>query len=120
MEEQSKQKQTPLATQSKPDSSKKNIGMAVVAYFLFFVPLLTDAKNDPYVKFHVKQGLILFIAAVVVSIVNQILPTILQLLIGWILSLALLIFWIMGIVNAATGKEKELPLIGHLASKLNF
>ncbi|GAF91940.1 unnamed protein product, partial [marine sediment metagenome] len=45
---------------------EKNTGMAIVAYILFFIPLLTDAKNDPFVKYHVKQGLSLFLVAVVI------------------------------------------------------
>src|SRR3989339_375758 len=89
---------------------KHNTLMAVVAYILFFVPLLTDAKNDPFVKFHVKQGLILFIACVASAIFIR-LPVI-----GWILMVPLNIFlfvaWIMGILNALSGKQKHLPFIG--------
>lgn len=84
--------------------------MAVVCYLLFFVPLLTDAKNDPFVKFHVKQGLVFFIACVASAIFTR-LP-----IIGWILMLPLNVFliivWLMGIYNALTGKQKHLPLIG--------
>jgi len=43
-------------------TDKKNTGMAVVAYFIFFLPLLTEAKKDPFVKYHVRQGLGLLIA----------------------------------------------------------
>ncbi|GAH92852.1 unnamed protein product [marine sediment metagenome] len=51
---------------------EKNTGMAIVAYILFFIPLLTDAKNDPFVKYHVKQGLSLFLVAVVIRIIAYI------------------------------------------------
>ncbi|OGH91527.1 MAG: hypothetical protein A2534_02285 [Candidatus Magasanikbacteria bacterium RIFOXYD2_FULL_39_9] len=92
--------------------------MAVVAYILFFVPLLTDAKNDPFVKFHVKQGLILFIACVASAIFIR-LPVI-----GWILMVPLNIFlfvaWIMGILNALSGKQKHLPFIGEYADSFKF
>ncbi len=40
---------------------EKNTAMAAVAYLIFFLPLLTDAKNDQFVKYHVKQGLVFFI-----------------------------------------------------------
>ena len=49
----------------KAEDKSLNTGMAVVAYLIFFIPLLTDAKDDPYVKFHTKQGVVLFIAWVV-------------------------------------------------------
>ena len=98
--------------------SKKNVGMAVVAYIIFFVPLLTDSKNDPFVKFHVKQGLVLLLGWVAGMIVSMI-PVL-----GWILApfigIFFLILFIIGIINALGGKEKQLPLIGQFASKFNF
>lgn len=51
MEETDKNPREKVHTGAKKE---KNIGMAVVAYILFFIPLLTDAKNDPFVKYHVK------------------------------------------------------------------
>ncbi len=100
--------------------SGKNIGMAVLAYIIFFLPLLTDAKNDPFVKFHVKQGLVLLITEVVVSVVGTIVP-----FLGWFIilpigSLLVLLLWIMGIVHAINGTEKELPLVGSFAKHLTF
>jgi len=95
----------------------KNIGMAIVAYILFFIPLLTEAKNDPFVKYHVKQGLALFIAAFIAMIVSR-MP-----IIGWfswLLNIGVLVLFIIGILNAVSGKEKPLPLIGQFASKFKF
>ena len=106
-------------TTTKPEkTSEKNTGMAIVAYFLFFVPLLTDAKNDPFVKYHVKQSLALVIA-IVLSWVIAIVPVI-----GWLLAILMPIFilvlWIIGIINAAKGETKPLPLIGQYAEKINI
>lgn len=62
-------------SQTQSSSKKeKNTGMAIVAYIIFFIPLLTEAKNDPFVKYHVKQGLVLFIGWVIVWIISSILP----------------------------------------------
>lgn len=97
----------------------KNTGMAVVAYIVFFIPLLTDAKNDPFVKYHVKQGLVLFICAVGVWLVASVIP-ILGILIAPILNIAILVLLIMGIINAVNGVEKPLPLIGYLAESFKF
>jgi uncharacterized membrane protein len=98
-----------------PESHKdKNTGMAVVAYILFFVPLLTGAKNDSFVKYHVKQGLVLFLAWVVVSAVSMVI---------WMLSilnLGLIVLLVLGILNAVHGKEEPLPLIGQYASHFKF
>ena len=114
MEEQAQNQQKETKGEQK---SGQNTGMGVLAYILFFVPLLTDAKNDPFVKYHVKQGLVLFISSIIVGIVGWI-PVI-----GWImplLSLVLFIIFIIGIMNAVGGKQKPLPLIGQFADKFQF
>ena len=101
-----------------PESSQKNTGMAALAYILFFIPLLTDAKNDPFVKFHVKQGLVLFIGYVVETIVYMI-PVF-----GWtiapILGILLFILFVIGFINALGGKEIPLPVIGGFAKNINI
>lgn len=95
-------------------SSGKNTGMAIVAYFLFFIPLLTDAKDDPFVKFHVKQSLLLWILAVLNSIVGR-LPIIG--LVSWLLGFGIFVLWILGLINAANGSMTPLPLVGQYAEQ---
>ena len=101
------------------EKKEKNTGMAIVAYILFFVPLLTDAKKDSFVRYHVRQGFLVFICGVIVWIVSMILTWRFYVLTN-ILSLAVLVFAIIGIVNTANGQEKPLPLIGHLADKIKI
>jgi uncharacterized membrane protein len=107
--------QTPVPS----PSTGKNTTMAAIAYIIFFVPLLTDAKDDPFVKFHVKQGLLLVILGLAVSIVNTILGRIP--FVGWLVALALGIglfaLWVIGIMNALNGKQEPLPLIGQYAEQ---
>lgn len=99
---------------------QKNIGMAILCYIgiLVLIPLLTDAKNDAFVKFHIKQGLTLLIFDIIISIVAAV-P-----IIGWIVavvgSIVVLVLFIMGIINAAGGQEKPLPIIGQYADKFNI
>ena len=88
---------------------EKNKVMAVLAYLIFLIPLLA-AKDSPYARYHTNQGLILFIVAVISSVI-AVIP-----ILGWIvapiISIIVTILAIIGIVNAATGKAKELPIIG--------
>ncbi len=104
----------------KASSDGKNVGMAILCYLgiLVLIPLLTDAKNDPFVKFHIKQGLVLLITGVILGVISPV-PVI-----GWLVgalgSLFILILVIMGIVNAAAGKEEKLPVIGQYADKFNI
>ena len=108
---------TPVAAPEKADGQKVNVEMAVIAYIIFLVPLLTDAKDDPFVKFHLKQAIILVIAAVISSVIASI-PVIGWFLLGPVLSIGLLILWIMGLVSAINKEKKELPIIGKYAEQL--
>jgi uncharacterized membrane protein len=98
-------------------TQEKNVGMAVVAYILFFVPLLTEAKNDPFVKYHVKQGLILFICAIVASIVVEIVDLF---FIAVVIRLGILVFILLGVMNALHGKKEPLPFIGQYEDKFTL
>lgn len=99
---------------------QKNTAMAIIAYIIFFIPLLTKDKDDPFVKYHVKQGLTLFLASVIVWMVVQIIPIIGPLFIGPLLNVAIIVLLVLGIINAANGVEKPLPLIGQFASNFKF
>lgn len=100
--------------------AQNNVIMAVLAYLgiLIIVPFLTDAKNDPFVKFHLKQGLVLLIFEVITWFIDSI--PMLGYLVGWILGLATLVLVIIGIVNAVQNKEQELPVIGQYAKNFKF
>ena len=103
---------------------QQNKAMAVLAYFglLVLIPLFA-AKQSRYARFHTNQGLALSIAAIIYSVVYGILSSIV-LAISWRLYFVLTIFsvvgvfffvlMIIGIVNAASGKTKPLPLIGKM------
>mgnify|MGYP001558458810 FL=1 len=104
-----------------PAGGTKNTAMAVVAYILFFVPLLTgDAKKDEFVKFHTKQGLVLFLLALLINVIGWVIPFYFWWSISWIFSLATLVLFIIGIMNAINGKKEPLPVIGGLADMFKF
>lgn len=94
--------------------------MAALCYFgiLVIIPLITDAKKDPYVKFHIKQGLVLLIAGIITSFISMV--PVLGWVVGFILWIILLILFIIGLINAITGKEKELPIIGKYGDKIKI
>ncbi len=97
-------------------SPKHNTLMAILAYIgpLVIVSYLT-AKDDSFVKFHIKQGLVLFVLEVIVWILGMLIWGIWPLI--QILHLALFIWSIIGIVNAVQGKEKSLPITGKYADR---
>lgn len=106
-----------------PNQAQTKKGMAILAYFgiLVLIPLLT-AKQDPFARYHTNQGLVLFLVSVISSVLSNVLTTLLidisstaVLIISGIfgiLALVWFVFSIIGIVHAAKGQTKPLPLIG--------
>lgn len=97
--------------------------MAVLAYIIWPVPYLV-ARDNEFVVFHLRQGGIIFgavIAAIVLRVIGAFLPSGLGLafscLVG-IVSLAILVFALIGIYNAVKGTKDPLPLIGALGDKV--
>ena len=103
--------------------------MAILAYILFLIPLLTS-RDKKFAMFHTEQAIALWAAFIVIYIA----VTILVIIVGKISSslgcvvsilgivpwIAYLVLWIMGLMNAIGGKVKELPLVGSLGAKLNL
>ena len=107
-----------------PADVEKNKAMGVLAYlsWLVLIPIFA-AKDSKFARFHANQGLVLLIASAIFGVVRWILSEILF-AISWrlyfvtiiisLLGLVFLALAIIGIVNAATGKAKELPVIGQI------
>lgn len=108
--------EAPQGAQSGPD---KNVLMGILAYIgpLILVSYLL-AKDDPFVKFHIKQGLLLVIGEVAVWMIMMTIWVLFPLL--QLVNLGIFVLAIIGIVRAAKGETKELPLIGHLAKNFDF
>ena len=98
--------------------------MAVLSYIgiLVLVPNLA-AKDSPFAKYHAAQGLNLLIVDVAWCIVSGIVSLIFGLIgvtflsvlwtiVTWLVGIALFLMMVIGIINAAQGRAKELPLIG--------
>lgn len=118
MEEEKTQNQQVEDGATGDDSHKDaeaNKPIAIIGYilpFLFFVPLISEAKNSKFAMFHANQQLILLIAAVAVNVVGTLIP-----ILGWFIILPfgtifLFVIAILGIINAAKGEMNKLPLIG--------
>ncbi len=113
----------PAAPAAPAGDAQTNRGKAILAYFgpLVLIPIFT-AKDSPFARFHSNQGLVLFIGTVALSIVCNILSSLMY-AISWALGsavtgiLSLLYFApailaVMGIINANKGETRPLPFIG--------
>jgi len=106
-------------------------GLAILAYIFFLIPLIA-APNSKYARYHANQGLLLFIL-LVISVVAVVILHLGVLIVDHfvtigilkfffdcgfnLLQFALLAGWvgltIAGIINAANGLKKPLPVVGH-------
>ncbi|MEX1192278.1 MAG: hypothetical protein WEA99_09910 [Brumimicrobium sp.] len=117
--------------QTDPDTDKT---VGIVAYitligFIISIILNADKKGEEkkFGAFHLRQSLGVLIVAVsffiIISIVTVVLTLILPFLgvlfalVANIAAIGFLVLMILGIINAANGDYKEIPIIGKYASK---
>ena len=102
------------------DSNDKVYGILAYIGILVLVPLL--AGKTQFARFHENQGLVLFIADIILGVCISITSLVLSPLgivgailggfVSGVLGLVVFIMVIMGIINAANGEMKPLPVIG--------
>lgn len=102
------------------DESKLFAFLAYLLGIIGFVLVLLARKKDAYATYHAKQSLVLAICWVIVYVVGMALP-----FIGWFViwplgNLVLIILWVIGMINAFSGKQKPLPLIGQFGEKIKL
>ena len=87
--------------------------MGALAYLgiLVLIPLLMK-KDSAFVQFHAKQGLVLFIAEVILSWIP---------FVGWFFLAPILgIVALIALIMAVSGKEWKIPLIWSIAEKIKL
>lgn len=93
--------------------------MGVLAYIgiLVIIPFLTS-RNDPFVKFHIKQGVVLVVIEIVLYVIGSMVWMLAPLLM--FVNLGALVLSIIGIVNVIQKKQEPLPLVGKFAAHVNI
>ena len=99
-------------------NANKPMGILSHIGILVLVPIFT-ARESRFAMFHAEQGITLCIGAHIIaflSIIFGLIPVV-----GWVFSLlfglvglALLVLMIIGIVNAANGQAKQIPVLGKI------
>lgn len=116
--------------------SKTYAFIATFLSILGFVIALLTKKEDKYVKFYAKQSLVVFLTSVVLWIAVAVLgffllsPAaifvggfgMLQLmkLINLVVWLVVLVLWVISWINALSGQEKEVPVVGKYARRFSL
>ena len=88
--------------------NKQVTGMlAYLTWIGWLIAFLAGDRNGA--KFHLNQGLVLAIAALLKGVLSFLhIPG----LITWFLGIVIFVFCIVGMYNAYKGEEKELPIVG--------
>lgn len=111
-----------VSIQFEKEDIRENKAVAVLAYLgiLVVVPLFF-AKDSKFARFHAGQGLAVLAASVGYNIIVGITGKILTMFSWWFYYLVgpmrmagsvFLVLSVMGIVNAANGEARELPVVG--------
>jgi len=91
--------------------------MAVVSYItligLLIAYLVNSSKNNEFTAYHIGQSVRVYILGLINFALASFLPASLSLITS-LLSIAVLVLAILGIVNAVNGKAVPLPVIGTL------
>ncbi|MEX1997780.1 MAG: DUF4870 domain-containing protein [Candidatus Andersenbacteria bacterium] len=86
--------------------------LAAISYLWVVSLIMLLLKRDSdFIQFHAKQGLVIFIASIILGFIP---------LIGWLLNLVLFVFVIMGFVAALQGQRRKLPLVATVAEMIKF
>ena len=89
---------------AKNDQAKLVAILSYITIIGWIIALVLNMnKKTSFGSFHVRQALIVMIAAFVLGFIP---------VLGWILDIVVFIFWIMGLIYAIQGKEKVVPIIG--------
>lgn len=67
--------------------------------------ILNSSEKDELTSFYLRQLLGLFL----LSIILWFIPVI-----GWIANIVIFVFWIISLIGAINGEQKEIPLVGKL------
>jgi len=109
---------TPTETAPSSDVGDHKL-YAILGYilpFLFFLPMVQDSsKNNAFARFHANQQLILLAVWLAVYVLTTVMYSMFMMgiyALTSLLNVGILVLAVIGIINAAQGEMKELPLVG--------
>lgn len=104
---------------SSNDDPKVFAFLAAFFSIVGFIIALVTKKEDKYVMFYAKQSLVIFILYLISGIVAMI-PFIGWFILGPIMYLITTVLWVISWIYALSGEQKDVPIIGEYAKKLNL
>lgn len=65
--------------------------------------VINSNEKDEFASYYIRQLLGIYLLGLVLTFIP---------IIGWIASIAVLVFWILSLIGAIQGEKKETPLVG--------
>ncbi|MEA1928205.1 MAG: hypothetical protein U9N73_08345 [Candidatus Auribacterota bacterium] len=85
--------------------------LSLIGLPFFLIPLIM--RNNDFSLYHAKQTMMIWLVGIVGGVVSGILMFIcIGAILAVVLAIGLLVLTIMGLINAAQGQQKPLPIIG--------
>jgi uncharacterized membrane protein len=94
--------------------AKDDRALAALSYVLFLWILPLGKRDSEFCQFHARQGMVLFVAWFVVSLLGWI-PYV-----GWAAWLSLLVVNLMAIWKTLNGEQWDLPWLSKYAKKIKL
>ena len=95
------------ATERNMTISDKEKSNGIIAYITLIGLIIAFVQNQElkseYVNFHIRQMIGLSLIGIAVSWIP---------FIGWIIGLAVIVFWVIGLMGAVGSERKPVPLVG--------
>jgi uncharacterized membrane protein len=81
------------------------------ASYIWFISIIALAarRHNAFIRFHANQGLFLFVAALIFSLIP---------VIGWIMEVVIFVVVVCAVIQALSGKQWPLPLYADRAVQL--
>lgn len=98
----------PSKPPSAPSPSDSRLLAALSYLWIVSVPIYLLKRHEPFVHFHSRQGLVLFVTSVVLMFIPMI---------GWVLNVVIVFLMIIAFFRALAGEEWKIPFISAIAEK---
>ena len=90
--------------------------LTIIGWIIALISYNNSIEKSSLARFHIRQSLGLFLTGIAIYIVEFMLLFVIGFFafLFQLLFIVLFIFWIIGLVNAANGQEKPLPVVGDI------
>ena len=106
-----------------PEGNQEGKTLAIICYLTIIgwiiAFLLHSSDRTRLAAFHLRQSLGLMVLILAIYLINYPLVSIAFFggIVSLVLNIALVVFWVLGILSALKGEEKQLPFLGEYFQK---